>query len=125
MNIPVLFIWDPSLGVAIPDGQITFEFDPKRNMVPSFWSHPGSCNLPLHAPLVSAGLKDSEYSKIFHPKVLYNPTDLSHILQVKDIERALFDEYNVHPTVYCLPVKVRTSALTKMCTVDRLRRPPA
>lgn len=34
------------------------------------------------------------------------------ILQVKDIERALYDAYQVHPTVFCLPVKVNSYTLS-------------
>ena len=39
------------------------------------------------------------------------------ILQVKEIERALLDAYQVHPTVFCQSVKVSAYTRSKMCTV--------
>lgn len=49
---------------------------------------------------------------------LNNPTNFTIFfyifLQVKDIERALYDSYQVHPTVYCLPVKVKISTINHL-----------
>ena len=65
----------------------------------------GLQHVPAPCPLVRC-------LKIVHPKVVYNPRDFYVTLQVNDIERALLNEYSVRPTVYCLPVKVRTATLS-------------